>query len=518
MIPAVNAHGRIALPADRIILAAIFLAGLLFYNLIQIHNDVAWFIYCNLRQLESMRPYIDFIEVNPPISFYLTLPPVAFAAATGLPIKLSLVIYVLAITAGSLFVVTSLDNAASPDERRWTTVARAIILMVFPIMVFAQREHFAILLGLPYFYLCAARLRGESVSPRLAVTIGLMAGIGLSIKHYFLLAPLMVEAYLIYTRGSIRSLRRIEIGAAIFAGSLYAAFVVIAHPEFFTVAVPLTLAAYEAYSRPYWLVALQPWNTAAILGFTFWLLARRYVAKVPSVDLLFVAALAFLLCVFWQDKGWAYHTLPANVMLALAAIELLTATVSGRTTAKGLSRRQKWTITAAPILLILGQTLLSGPYYNKSALDLAKFIEKYAPHGSVFVMSSNLSAGFPLALDAHVTWASRFPTQWLLPGIIRGEQAGDALTPEQRSRLKWLSAFDMDATVADFEKSKPDIVFVDRFYQDGPSRLYDGIQVDLISHYLRDARFAKIWAHYRKVDAIKTHVMDDERTFDVWVR
>lgn len=518
MISIAKASGWTVLRADRLALAVIFLAGLFFYNSIQLHHDVAWYVYCNLRQLEGVRPYIDIIEVSPPIAFYLTLLPVAIASATGLPVKICVVIYVLIMTAGSLLLAMAVDGQASVTERRWKMVAGATILMIVPIGVFAQREHFAILLALPYFYVCAARLSGQKVSLRIAITAGLMAGIGLSIKHYFLLAPFMIEAYLIYARGSLRSLFRSEIYAAIVAGSLYAAFVIIVHPEYFTVSVPLILAAYQAYSLPLWLVAAQPWNMAALLGIIFWLLARWRIADAPTADLFFVAASAFLLCVFWQDKGWAYHSLPANLMLAFAAMELMAASASGRAKIKGLSRRQKYTIPAAPIVLLLLQTFMTGPYRNNLALDAAGYVERYAPEGNVFMMSSNLSAGFPLVLDTHATWSSRFATQWLLPDVIRGMKYGKSLTSERREQLKWLAALDIDATVADFEKFKPDIVFVDRNYQEQPTRLYDGISVDMIAYYQRDARFATIWQNYRKVDTLTTYLIDMDRSFEVWVR
>jgi hypothetical protein len=510
-------HDGAASSADRWLLAIIFCAGALFYGTLQIHHDVAWYVYCNFRQLEGMQLYVDFIEINPPISFYLTMPPVLASVATGLPVKICLVIFVIALTAGSLFLAMAIDQAA-PEERRWKMIAGAAVLMVVPICVFGQREHFAVLLSLPYFYACAARLRGQGVTLWMAITAGLMAGIGLSIKHYFLLAPLLVEAYLIYGQGSVRSLFRPEIYAATIAGLLHAAFALIFHPEYFTVIVPLILAAYDAYGRPLWFIALMPWNMAVLVAMAFWLMARRYITNVTNADILFVAALAFVLCVIWQNKGWAYHTLPTSLLLALASIELVAPAVSGRAITRKLSQRQKWTIPAAPIILIVLQTLMSGPYRNDLALVSAEVIARYAPGGSVFVMSSNLSVGFPMVLETKTTWASRFATQWLLPQIVRAEKEAQSLTDQRREQVKQLAKYDVDVTVADFEKFKPDIVFVDQFYEKEATWLYNGISVDLIQYYLRDVRFARLWSQYRKVDTISATIGDDERTLEVWVK
>lgn len=517
-MPAVNVSGRIALPIDRAILAVLFIAAAIFYNSLQIHHDVAWYVYCNLQQLKGARLYVDFIEINPPIAFYLTMPPVAFASATGLPINTCIVVFVLAITAGSLQLALAMDRDATPMEKRWKTVAGAVILIVIPISVFAQREHFAVLLSLPYFFLCGARLRRQKVTPWMAIAAGLMAGLGLSIKPYFLLASFVVEAYVVVASGNLKALFRTEIYAAIAAGLLHATFAIVVHPEYFTVAVPLILSAYDAYTSPLWWIALQAWNTAVLAGMVFWVLARRRVSGAVGADALFAAACGFALCVIWQQKGWAYQTLPASVMVAFASLELSALALSGRAQVVGLAGRQKWTIPAAPIGLILLQAVISGPYRNALAVDAAQYVERYAAGGSIFVMTSNMSTGFPLAIDANVTWASRFATQWLLPMVIRDQQSLEAMSDPERERLARLAQYDLDAIVADFEKFKPDLVFVDHFYEDNASRLYLGMSFNLLEYYRRDPRFSKLWSDYKMVDTLPARVPDYDRTLDIWVR
>ncbi|WP_374655168.1 hypothetical protein [Dongia sp.] len=513
-----QSHPGISLPIYRLVLLLLFAAGLLFYNLIQLHHDVAWYVYCNFRQLEGIRPYIDIIEVSPPITFYLTLLPVVVSAVTGLPVKFCVTFFVLALSAISLLLAMSFDKMASPGERRWKTIAIAAVMLIVPVAVFGQREHFAVILGLPYFYASAARLRGMEVKPGTAIIAGLMAGIGLSIKHYFLLAPLMVEAYLIFATGSLRVLFRWEIYAATAAGLLYATFVLLVHPEYLSVSVPLILAAYSAYTLPLWLVAAQPAALPMILGIGFFFLARRYIGQVGSADLLFVAALAFAACYFWQGKGWAYHALPANLTLAIASVELASLTLADRASARKISVRQRYTLPLAPLLLIFLQTAQSGYYRNQFAEDAVGYVKRYAEGGNVFMMSSNLSTGFPLVLDSGARWASRYATQWLLPEILRGRQMEATLNEKRRTELAWLARIDFDSTVEDFEKLRPALVFVDLTYQDRPTRIYNGISVDMIAYYIQDRRFAEIWQQYEKVDTISSFLSDESRRFDVWVR
>ncbi|WP_374380284.1 hypothetical protein [Dongia sp.] len=500
------------------LLALMFLVAWAFYNSIQLHHDVAWYVYCNLRQLEGMRPYIDIIEVSPPIAFYLTLLPVAVSVLTGLSVKLCVVTYVLALTALSLWLALSFDTAAGPSERQWKAIGIAAVLLIVPIAVFAQREHFAVLLGLPYFFAAAARREGRSIAWWPALVAGLTAGIGLSIKHYFLLAPFLVEAYLVVSSRSLRSLFRPEIYGALISGAAYAAFVLLVHPEYLTVSVPLILAAYEAYSLPLWLASIQPVALAMLLGSAFFLMARRFIANVPTADVLFVAGVAFVICYFWQGKGWPYHGLPANLLLSMASIELASRAISGRAVILRLSARQRWTLPLASFFLILCQTIQSGYYRNQFAEDAAPYIARYAPHGRIFMMSSNLSTGFPLVLDTDARWSSRYATQWLLPDILRGQQLGAANSPARRQQLEWLTKTDIDTTVADFETYKPNLVFVDLTYQSRPTRIYNGISVDMIAYYNRDPRFAAIWRHYRKVATINSYLSDEERNVELWAR
>lgn len=495
----------------------VLLAGIVYYATMQMHHDVAWYVYCNLQQLEGKRLYVDFIEINPPISFYLTMIPVLVSKATGLPVNISLSAFVFLLTALVLRLISLFDQSNDEHGRQVKRLACAIILTIAPLCVFAQREHFAVLLGLPYLYLAGARLKGTPVSVRTAILIGVMAGIGFSIKHYFLLTPLLVEALLIYRQRSFRSLLRAEMYAAIAIGLLHASLVIAVYPEYFTKVLPLVFGAYSAYSRPLWAIAMQPWNLAVLLGVVFWLLARARITGPATADALFAATVAFSLCVILQQKGWTYHTLPAAITLAISSVELIAAANSGGTQTV-LRGRQRLTVPAAPIILILMQVLLVGPYRNALAIDAAPFVRKYAPNEAIFVMSSNLSAGFPMTLDTNAIWASRFATLWLPPMIVRSRADPTASTQAQLQKIDSLHRLDLDAVVEDFQKFKPKLVFVDHFYEQYSTALYGGLSVNLLDYYLHDPRFADIWEEYQLVGTLPARPPDNERTLDVWVR
>ena len=53
--------------------------------LTHINHDVAWYLYSAGRLLDGGRMYQDiFVDVNPPLALYLTVPPVYLARLTGM--------------------------------------------------------------------------------------------------------------------------------------------------------------------------------------------------------------------------------------------------------------------------------------------------------------------------------------------------------------------------------------------------------------------------------------------------
>ena len=74
-----ESRSRWALP----LLGAVWLASLLYFLQATPNHDVAWYLVATDRFLDGARLYRDIIEVNPPLVFYLTVPPVAVARLTG---------------------------------------------------------------------------------------------------------------------------------------------------------------------------------------------------------------------------------------------------------------------------------------------------------------------------------------------------------------------------------------------------------------------------------------------------
>ncbi|HEV8291542.1 MAG TPA: hypothetical protein VGP94_06445, partial [Tepidisphaeraceae bacterium] len=304
----------------QLIVIASFVLGLILYGSWSIHHDVAWLMYCGQRMFQGARLYVDCVEVNPPISFYLTLLPAYVAQRFDLPANICLATYVLALAALSVALSSRIFNGTSRSQSWWIAAILSFALIFTAIKNFGQREHFAIILVLPYLFCCSARMSGQPVSRSLAFIAGLMAGLGFSIKHYFVLVPLLIEAVLAVRCRSLRSLNRAEIYGAALAGLSHATFAVIAHPEYFTTIVPMAMAAYDGYAMPYLNLLAQPWCVTTAAALVFYQRARKMAAQSTVANVLAIAAAAFFALYLIQDRGWQYHILPAQVLILAASL------------------------------------------------------------------------------------------------------------------------------------------------------------------------------------------------------
>ena len=78
-----------------------FAIALLFYGNVPLTSDVSYFLVADGRILDGAVPYVDILETNPPLAFWITLPAVC-AARRGLSPHIVFVVYVCLAIAGAL--------------------------------------------------------------------------------------------------------------------------------------------------------------------------------------------------------------------------------------------------------------------------------------------------------------------------------------------------------------------------------------------------------------------------------
>ena len=106
------------------LLGLLWLASLVYFLHTTLNHDVAWYLVAADRFLDGARLYRDIIEVNPPLAFYLAVPPVAAARLTGWEPIDCLVVYVCLLIALSLAICDHLVEDAVGSGREWMMAAR----------------------------------------------------------------------------------------------------------------------------------------------------------------------------------------------------------------------------------------------------------------------------------------------------------------------------------------------------------------------------------------------------------
>jgi hypothetical protein len=342
--------------------------------LLPINHDAVWQMWIGRQLLHGAELYSDIIEVNPPLWFWLAVPLAWIAETFSLPETGVLVAFFIVAIGLSFYLVTRFD-------RRPIFLA-AFLIAVLPLGAFGQREHFTLIVAVPYVLLVGARRRGEPVSTRLSVVIGLFAAAGFALKPHFALVPIALELWL------WRKPFRPETIALGIVAAAYGAAILLFAPAYLTDTIPLVRRAYHHFSvmAPHSLMALVPFLLAAPL-------LRN--------SAFLVAGLAFALAMILQGKLLGYHPIPAHgsLLLAIASAQF------------GKSLWRDSLAVAGALLILIPRAHI---YRNDVQLDI--------PEGkSVAVLSYSTLPAWPMAAERK--WPLRYMALWSLPAAV---ETGDA--------------------------------------------------------------------------------------------
>jgi hypothetical protein len=305
-------------------------AGGLWLQLVSVlHHDPAWLIHGTEVFLDGGQLYQDVFEVNPPLVFYLTVPPVWFARRFGLFDINVFTVYVFLLTAISLAIVWRLlrrDATLPLVVRNGFLLAAGYVLIVYPAERFGQREHLMIVLSLPYLMLLGARARGVRCATHVAIGIGAFGALGLALKPYFLVVPAVAEFYLMVraAKYGFRRVLRPETLAVASVVLLYGMTIVAFTPTYLTTIVPFAVAVYGAgYGASLSVVLGQPQTLLLPIIVLLHLIIRR-MQRAPEIgDILALGACAFFAIFVIQMKGWRYHLYPVDAMLFLLLADMV---------------------------------------------------------------------------------------------------------------------------------------------------------------------------------------------------
>ena len=472
-------------------------AALLFQLSQTINHDTAWYLLGTARLLDGGRLYVDIVELNPPLAFYLTVPPVAAARLFGVPAVDAFVVYVFILIAGSLVMAREIVRAppsGSETGRRWMLAVALFALAVLPGAAFGQREHLTVILALPYLVLTAIRAANGAPSSRLALLAGLTAGLAFSIKPPFLIVPAILEIYLWAVRGRKIRLFRADTLALGAVAAVYAVSIPVFTPEYLDFMLPLTAAVYGAYESPPAAVIARLETVLLPIAIVAVMAARGRMAASRLAQSFLITGASFFALYVAQMKGWQYQLYPVTATLLLGAGTMLIGAVVPAAR-ENPRRAGAWRAASIPALLLVVLAIdlgARGTYRNPMTSMMLPLVRENAARGGLAAFSTNVSWGFPLANYAGADWASRFPTLWPLPGLVRGR----ADPRHDGAALDRVERYMIDAVIEDLTRKPPAVVLVD---VRADKHYFGGHPFDYLAFFGRDPRFQLLWRDYERV-------------------
>jgi len=461
------------------------------------NHDAAWYLYMVDRWRDGATLYRDVIDTNPPLIIWLSAPPVLLGRALHIGAPALFKIYVFALALWTIGSCLRIVRRSWPDRLFPIVTVVTFVCLPFVKQDFGQREHFALLLTLPYILMAASR---ASFSSGESWLVGVAAGVGFALKPHFVVAWVLVEAAAVAS-SSPKRLRSIPPIAVVLTFCAYAAAVLLFTPQYLGVAAQVR-EVYGGLNTPVSallrLTDVQIWvAAAAAMALVRW---RREDAP---VILTFAAATGFLVAALLQLKGWSYHLYPARSLLALFFV--LTGVVLLERAAE-LAAMMRGGRRGLAVVFALVAMAASARYVLEARHPLAPdlvgpliaAIHERAPQGPIAVLSTAMFVypAFPAVNYTHAAWALRQNSLLFVTGIYALERVprGSIATLHAPSVMGRLEAGLFEELVEDLCRHPPRLLLVDALDLENRSARPT---FDVLAYLRQDARLAGLLDGYR---------------------
>jgi hypothetical protein len=460
------------------------------------NHDEAWFIEGAGRLIDGGRFGVDIIDINPPHVWWISAVPVWLARQIGVRADIAATIFTALMAAVSLLTCDRLIEANSPAglTRRAVVPIAAILVLFLPGHDFGQREHWALLLTLPYVVARSRRITGTTISNTAGFVVGLAACLGFCIKPTFLLVPICLEIWLLARTRRAFVWVSPETIAMVVTGFVYFGFIVIYEPTYLKRDVPNLLLGYWANQSPlpevmFWaIIWLAPAGALALLGYLTHPQGERTSALAQAFA---VAGTAYLVAALAQIGTASYHFLPSVVFFALSALVLLIA---------GMPQRR----AAIAVLIVMGflpsaaeavKPFLSGGPTALINQLAAVFRANPGPNRTVTGFITVPVDVFPAVVASEMKWAEPFCCAYLIAAAVRVDEARTADRP-----AIWAAGLDQAETaIATVRTKKPGVIVIDA---NDHMMGFENRKFNYVEWLEAHTDFASVLADYREINPI----------------
>ena len=491
--------------------------------------DPALHLQCAQLIVAGGLPYVDMFDVNPPLIWYLDMLPAFLSWACNIPVTLAFNLFMclLLLLSASLCAYIVVTKLSCESQNLLVNLGLIFGLLYFNFFLtfdFGQREQIFVLLYFPFLFLRFARYQGANISRPEATLIGILASIGICLKHYFLFNAVCVELFLLLAaprKDRWRSILVAENFAALGFALLY-----LAHFLFLPQAVKDN---YFGFLVPAFAAGYQFWDTSLVSSLgapdkrgVFFLLStgalfalafsRRYPLLGCCAAFAFSGVVPYLL----QFKGWAYQDIPAFagavITICGGSAALLAVAISFFSRSKDDIFRQssRFSISCLILLvLITGASIINAreeydkvksepnfplstigysgdsPYSDIDSPFATIILAQAKPQDRVIFIGNAVAPGFPPTTQLRVKPGSRHLHCCILSVLQYIKDVRD-VTPENNRLLSFKDRI-VKEYAEDIAKNKPVLIFI----QNGPA-----------AEYLAPYNFDQYLKDYKKIEDV----------------
>lgn len=465
--------------------------------------DVDYLLYASNQLLHHAKYGPDIFETNPPMILYFYIPAILLAKTFSIPLITSLRCYlyffiILSLTLCSFLlkkIIKNNDNIV----RHFIFYTITGSLLFLPNIAFAQREHVLMILILPYLLSSVLALENKSINPLLACLIGVMAGVGFSLKPFFLITPCLIELYFIIKKRQPFAWIRIETAVILSILILYLLSIFIFQPGYIYQVLPFV-------SRYYFQGVALPWGDFVFfenilfcmsIGVSYFFYCKH--DSYRSLGMIVELALIGMIVAFLIPKTpWFYHVLP-SLILSLIIIASILGQAIASCARKNLNHYFfRW--DSIIILMGLAMVLVFPLHYQHRLTNLVKqfhhdhpmnavsdYINQQTGPHSLACFALGTADCFPYVFDTNSIYAQRYPSFWWYRGLRYDEKThpSEKMTRDKNTLIDYFAE--------DLNRYHPRWVAIDEKH----FKILENNQFDIVNYFLTNEKFRLAWQHYR---------------------
>jgi hypothetical protein len=473
-----------------------------------LNSDGMWLLEAARRLLAGGTMAGNAYETNPPLSIVIYYPPVLFSQLTGFFLPHAYFLYaviILLLSAGALWKILAKNPVSSPALNAAITAAFILGNTVLSSIYFGERDQLLGMALLPFVLIQIGLTFSWPRPHRILFWSVLICGAALILlKPHFGLLPALLLLHRALHQRRLTLWKDPDFICLSLATAGYLLFIFTYCRDYVTIIFPDVVSLYLPEKKH--IVVLESAFYIIVIASFFFLCYALPIEKHRGnlTAFLFFCALICIIPYWVQMRGFHYHLLPAQAFFLTAL-----ACMMQNILAPGAGEQRAAiavTLMAAALSYSLSLPNPGIPTHKTYGIStLGKQLDACKdPHCSFFMFNNSLEAIHQIAFYAGHYHASRFPTLWFLPGLVRAQ---DWLDHEQPSPLNQKQVDTLKTKYArmiaeDFNSGKPELAFIGHF------RVLDDKDFDFIDYFSSDPDFAASWHPYRKTSSFTLDMLD----------